>query len=157
MLDTIRDLFRHQAWADTAILAAVRKQDGAAEDAALRRTLHHIVLVQRVFLSVFLGRAFDLEAELRSPASFDALEALFREAHREELAFVDALDDAGLARTVPLPWIEGLRPSVEQALMQVVMHSQSHRGQCAAALRALGGEPPMTDFIIWLKDRPLPV
>jgi uncharacterized damage-inducible protein DinB len=41
--------------------------------------------------------------------------------------------------------------------MQVVMHSQSHRGQCASRLRAAGGQPPTLDFIVWLKDRPAPV
>jgi hypothetical protein len=41
--------------------------------------------------------------------------------------------------------------------MQVVMHSQSHRGQCASRSREPGGKPPMTDFIIWLRTRPAPV
>ncbi len=30
------------------------------------------------------------------------------------------------------------------------MHSTHHRGQVAARLRELGGEPPLVDFIAWL-------
>ncbi len=33
--------------------------------------------------------------------------------------------------------------------MQLLMHSQHHRDQNASRMRALGVEPPMTDFVIW--------
>ena len=36
--------------------------------------------------------------------------------------------------------------------MQVVMHSEHHRAQVAMRLRALGGAPPVTDYIIWVRD-----
>jgi uncharacterized damage-inducible protein DinB len=41
-------------------------------------------------------------------------------------------------------------------MMQVVMHSQGHRSQCATRLRQLGGTPPAMDFVLWLKERPEP-
>jgi uncharacterized damage-inducible protein DinB len=35
------------------------------------------------------------------------------------------------------------------------IHSHHHRGQNAAALRELGGEPPPTDLIVWYwKEKP---
>lgn len=156
MLPMIRELFNHQAWADATILTAVRNHAAACEDEALRKTLHHIVVTQRAFLSLFLERPFDAKTEFRVPSDLKDIEALFREAHREEIAYVGRLDEAGLSRVYDLPWIGG-RASTAEALMQVVMHSQSHRGQCATRLRAIGGNPPMTDFIIWIKARPSPV
>jgi uncharacterized damage-inducible protein DinB len=45
---------------------------------------------------------------------------------------------------------------VAQAIVQVCMHSQGHRAQCAKMLRRLGGAPPMTDFILWLANRAAP-
>jgi uncharacterized damage-inducible protein DinB len=41
---------------------------------------------------------------------------------------------------------------VRDALMQVAMHSEHHRAQIAMRLRALGGAPPVTDYIIWVRD-----
>jgi uncharacterized damage-inducible protein DinB len=38
--------------------------------------------------------------------------------------------------------------------MQVCLHSHGHRAQAAKMLRRLGGEPPATDFILWLANRP---
>jgi len=47
--------------------------------------------------------------------------------------------------------------SIGEALTQAAMHSHYHRGQNATRLRELGGEPPMTDYIVWLwKGRPQP-
>jgi uncharacterized damage-inducible protein DinB len=152
----IRSLFDHQAWADAAILGAVRSHAVAREDETLLRTLHHIVATQRAFLSLFLERPFDPEKELGVPGSLRDIEAIFRDAHREEIGYVNRLEETELARVLDLPWI-GCRASVTEALLQVVMHSQAHRGQCAARFRAIGGHPPMTDFIIWIKDRPAPV
>jgi uncharacterized damage-inducible protein DinB len=157
MTGMMNELFQHQAWADAAILQAVRAHSEAAKDEKLRGALHHIVMVQRAFLSLFLARPFDMQKELQAPESFAGLERLYRDSHAEELAFVSTLQEAELTRVIEMPWIQGSRPSLAEALMQVVMHSQNHRGQCLSRLRAIGGNPPTLDFILWLKDRPAPV
>jgi uncharacterized damage-inducible protein DinB len=154
MLDMIRALYHHMAWADTQMLAAVGVHAPAAEDEELRRTLHHIVGVQRFFLSRFLKRGFDVESETRIPSSMASLELLFRETHAEELAYIDTVDASALTPVVELAPLQGIRPTGGELMMQVVMHSQHHRGQVASRLRVLGGTPPTVDFILWLKDRP---
>lgn len=52
MLSLLRDLFAHQAWADTAMLEATRGHRNALEDENLRKTLHHVLIVQRFFLAM---------------------------------------------------------------------------------------------------------
>src|SRR5437870_4777402 len=98
MVSMIRSLFGHQAWADAGILKAVGAHAEAREDEKLRSTLHHIVVVQRAFLSLFLGRPFDMDKELEAPQSLDALEQLFHDSHAEERAFIATLKDADLTR-----------------------------------------------------------
>ena len=71
--------------------------------------------------------------------------------------FAAALDPAGLERTVRIPWFP--EPpcviSVAQALVQLAMHSQHHRGQCMTRLKDFGGEPKNVAWIIWLwKQKP---
>jgi len=155
MIDMINALYKHQAWADAAILQAVRAHPEAEKDEKLPITLHHIVMVQRAFLSLFLVRPFDMQKELQAPESLADLERLFRDSHSEELSFVSKLQQADLTRVIELPWIDS-RPTLAEALMQVVMHSQNHRGQSLSRLREIGGNPPTLDFILWLKDRPAP-
>lgn len=157
MIPMIRSLYQHQAWADAAILGAIRKQPEAAASEEMRKALHHILMVQRAFVSFFRKQEFDLTKESQVPASLDEFERLFRETHQEEMAFVNQLDDSQLSRILVIPWSEEWRPSLDTALVQVIMHSQHHRGQCAARLRSLGGTPPTMDYLLWAKDRPAPV
>ncbi len=155
MLDMIRSLYAHQAWADASILAAVAKHEGAAQDETLRKALHHIAVVQRAFLALFLGRPFDFASEMRTPESLEEVQKLFRGIHAEAIAFAGHLQEAQLSEPFEMPYLPGTRLTHGEAHIQVVMHSQHHRGQCASRLRALGGDPPTVDFIIWLKDRPV--
>lgn len=156
MLPLLSELFEHQAWADATMLAAVRACPAACDDEKLRHALHHMITVQRAFLALFVKWPLDMAAELKPPASLDALAARFRETHPAEVAFVKDLDDAALARVIEPPWLPGVKLTVAQGMMQILMHSQWHRGQCASRLRAAGGQPPTVDFILWLKDRPAP-
>ena len=119
-----------------------------------------MVLVQQAFLSVFLERPLDmqrLQKEMQEIPEFYGIERLFQVSHAEELAFVSGLREADLARPIDMPWIPGLRLTLGEGLMQVVMHSQGHRGQCLTRLREIGGTPPTLDFILWIKDRPAPI
>jgi uncharacterized damage-inducible protein DinB len=91
------------------------------------------------------------------PPSFEELRGRAESSHRALRVFVDSLDDAGLARTVHIPWFPDppcvIR--VAEALVQVAMHTQHHRGQLMTRLKDFGGEPKNVDFIIWLwKGRP---
>ena len=152
MIPMFQSLFAHQAWADATMLKAVGGQEGAFADEEVRKWLHHIVIVQRFFLSLFQGRAFDEKREKQVPDTMDAIGRLFEEAHADGAAYTGRLDEAELARTVDFPLRKEFHPAVRDVLMQVVMHSEHHRAQVAMRLRALGGKPPNTDYILWIRD-----
>jgi len=63
-----------------------------------------------------------------------------------------AMDEAYLSETIEVPWFQPpLKISVRHALTQAAMHSHYHRGQNATRLRELGGVPPSSDFIEWVR------
>lgn len=154
MVSMIQDLFRHQAWADAAILESVQAHEEASRDDILRQTLHHVVVVQRAFLSLFRSHPFDFRKEMLLPATLGDQARLFRDTHAEELDYISRLQDADLSRQFDMPWIPNCRPTVAEGLLQVVMHSQNHRGQCLTRLRTIAGKAPTLDYIMWVKDRP---
>ncbi|MGD0362202.1 MAG: DinB family protein [Bryobacteraceae bacterium] len=160
MIDLLQCLFAHMAWADMAILKAVAAQDGAYADDEVRKWLHHIVVVERFFLALLQHRPFDREQEGRVPDAVDELQRRFEEAHADGAAYTARLDDAELARAIEFPALRpGMKefhPAVRDALMQVAMHSEHHRAQVAMRLRALGGKPPICDYIIWVRDLKVP-
>jgi uncharacterized damage-inducible protein DinB len=146
-------MFAHQAWADASLLSAVQGHPPLTQDEWLQKTLLHIVGVQRYFMSRFLDRPFDREKESQPPASFGGLVEQFQATHQEELAFVARLTPADLERRFELPFLKA-EFAVSDGLMQIVMHSQNHRGQCLRYIRKHGAETPTLDYILWAKDRP---
>ena len=154
MLAMLRDLFQHQAYADAALLNTIGQHEVASRDQELREILHHTLIAHRFWIHLSQGLAFSAEDEREVPGSLGPIAALYRDTQALEHAWLARLVESDLARTLESPYLPGRRVSVGEALMQVCLHSQGHRSQCATRLRLLGGTPPPLDFVLWLKDRP---
>jgi uncharacterized damage-inducible protein DinB len=156
----LTDLLRHQEWADAEHWRAILASAASRDDAAIRTRLHHIHLVQRAFAWIVGDRPS--EFEIRNVEDFPDLPSLNVYAQDYYLRLLPplmALSPEQLSRAVDVPWFRDppLTLRAEQALLQCAMHSHYHRGQNATRLRELGGEPPLTDLIVWYwKDRPGP-
>jgi uncharacterized damage-inducible protein DinB len=72
--------------------------------------------------------------------------------HAELRHYAERLTEGDLARMVEPPFFNGFALTAADALLQMTMHSQNHRGQCAMLLRKVGGKPSPMDYILWLKD-----
>ena len=154
----LRDLYSHQAWADAEHWRAIEAHPAAREDDVIRRRLHHIHLVQGFFMWAVGDRSTELK--LTKPEDFKTfgeLKAFAIESHSQIDRVLSGLTEARLSERIPFAWFGDppLVIKVSEALTQCAMHSQWHRGQNAARLRELGGEPPTVDLIIWFwKGRP---
>jgi uncharacterized damage-inducible protein DinB len=156
MLQTVRDLIAHKGFADRTLSAAIGDNPAAVADRNLRAKLEHMLLANRFWLLTILARQFVHEEEARPAASFEALMAAYRMTHEQELEWVSRVTEGELLRILEDPLIPaGGRCTVLQAVLQVCMHSQGHRAQCATLLRNHGSVPPATDFILWLAGRPV--
>jgi uncharacterized damage-inducible protein DinB len=156
MLDLLRDLVAHKGYADAAMLGAVRRCDGAGADADLLALFGHMLIANRFWLLSAAGLPFVFEQEWQPQASLDEVISRFRATHEQERDWVAAATDGDLTRTIETPLIPGGRCTVAQGLTQLCLHSHGHRAQCAKLLRAHGGTPPVSDFIVWVATRPLP-
>jgi uncharacterized damage-inducible protein DinB len=152
MTSYLNELYAHQEWADAEHWRAMEGHAVALGDHAIRSRLHHIHLVQSAFLWVVGSRRTKL-VFIKADANISDLKAFARKCHSEMAAILGELSEARLAEAVEVPWFQPpLKISVRHALMQAAMHSHYHRGQNATRLRELGGVPPATDFIVWLRD-----
>ena len=153
MLQLLTDLVEHKIYANTKLLNAVREHPAAANDAGLRGTLHHILIANRYWLHLCLGRTFSADSEAAVPEKLDTIAQRYEDTHALEREWLSHVSDADLELVLVTPHHPGARFTVAEAMTQVCLHSQGHRAQCAMHLRALGGTPPSTDFILWVKDR----
>ena len=154
MLAMLRDLIAHKGYANAALLGAIRQNDAAAADPELVDLLHHLLTANRFWLLTLLGLPFVFEDESRPSSSLDALIQRYCRTQDQESTWLATATEADLALVLESPLIPGATCSISHALMQVCLHSHGHRAQCAKLLRRHGGVPPMTDFIVWLVNRP---
>src|SRR5712691_750329 len=157
MVAILRELFRHQAYADALMLMAIKRNQVALIDQELRRLIHHILVSHRFWIHLSQGLPFNVEVENVVPATFDELAARFQTTQAQELAWLDRLQAVDLARVLESQYLPTGPVTVGEALTQVCLHSHGHSAQCATRLRTLGGEPPPADYILWAKDRPDPM
>ena len=154
MIGPLKDLLGHQAWADAMFFRAW-EGSGFLEDEDLRLRTEHLVATQEAFLQVLKGDAVALPGQ--PGPDFQALKARCEAVHQVFNALGYGLDGASLARPVRVPWFP--EPPcvvpVSDVLLQVCLHTQHHRGQNMARLKALGAKAKNVDYIIWLwKQKP---
>ena len=148
------ELYAHQEWADAEHWRAFEGHRGALADKALFERLYHIHLVQHGFLWITGPR--NAEFDYKKVGDFADAAALKKYA-QQGLAELDervkSTTPGRLEEIIEIVWFKPpLKISRRHALMQAAMHSHYHRGQNATRLRELGGVPPGTDFIVWLRD-----
>src|SRR5215469_5378791 len=107
MLTMLRDLIQHKVQANAALLKAIRQHDKAAQDEELRKLLHHILLANRFWFMLSLGRELDVKKESQVPESLEQIAARYRETHEEELTWIFQIHEADLARKLETPFIPG--------------------------------------------------
>ncbi len=149
MLRLLRDLFRHEAWADKEHLKAMEANLSLAEDGEIKERLKHLHWVQRFFLGFCGGEKLRVDVALDSAADF---RRAIEEYHAAMARLLEGLNDERLGEVVTFPKPLDFCSTVREALVQAVTHSQHHRGQNARRMRELGVAPPMTDYILWVRQ-----
>jgi uncharacterized damage-inducible protein DinB len=155
MLAFLRDLMAHAEWANAVFFHAWDKSP-ARDHEELRRRLDHLIGVQVGFLHILRGEAPGGPKD-GPPRTFDDLKTRAQTCHFGLKEFAASLAPESLSRTVRIPWFPdpACIITVSEAMVQVAMHSQHHRGQCMTRLKDFGGEPKDVDWIIWLwKQKP---
>jgi len=163
-LETLEELYTHMQWADASVWHAVRVSEDATADETVRELFYHLHLVQHAFLRAWRG-----ESPTQPYPKFDDSQSVMnwgQEYYSQIPTHFQTLTDESVQKTMQLPWAEivtrelGCDPAritIGEAMLQVPLHSQYHRGQINTRLRAVGGKPPRVDYIVWLwLERPAP-
>ena len=159
-------LFLHMEWADSLMWRALLALPPEPQhDVSLRERLLHTHLVQQAFLAMWRGTPLVTFPSSEDFPDLPALAAFARPYYGEALTLIASADDRELEKPQPVPHSERLAPpggaiavaTRAETVLQVAMHTTYHRGQVATQIRALGGEPPLTDFVAWIwLGRPAP-
>lgn len=154
MLDRLRMLFDHAAWADDLALSALRSAGEGPDTTAARQLLAHILGAEHVWLRRLEG--VKPEVAVWPELSLDQC-ARLAEANREGYrALLDRVDPEALSRPVHYTNSAGdqFDSRRDDILLHVALHGSYHRGQVAARIRSAGAQPNPTDYIAFVRGAP---
>ncbi|MGK9235936.1 DinB family protein [Inquilinus limosus] len=163
LADHFRQMARNNAWANARLHAACLRltpEEFAAPRTgffpSLRRTLNHILVVDRAYLADLkgTGRQYPVDP-VPYPDAID-LAAAQAQTDRDLVRFCDGLDAAGLDRAVPIDRRDGVvyRETVTAILAHLFQHQIHHRGQAHAMLSGTRVKPPQLDEFFLASDAP---
>jgi uncharacterized damage-inducible protein DinB len=149
MRDYFQRLFAHAAWANRRVLDALRTTPDPAE--ALR-LFAHVLAAEHVWLSRLRGTA--PAHAVWPPLTLGECVALADENAAGYTTYLAGLGEGDFARPVRYRNTAGVEytNTVADILTHVATHGGYHRGQIAKAIRAGGGTPADTDFIIFVRE-----
>jgi uncharacterized damage-inducible protein DinB len=149
-LQDLRTLLDYHYWARDRMLDAIEplspeqfNRDLGNSFKSIRETAVHIYAAEWAWHSRWLGQS---PTALMTSDAFPDVAALRRawvEHEAKMRAFVEQLDEAGVARAIDYKLLSGQAGSspLWQMLQHVVNHASYHRGQITTMLRQLGGKP----------------
>jgi|SoiMethySBSTD1v2_1073268.scaffolds.fasta_scaffold814480_2 uncharacterized damage-inducible protein DinB len=115
--------------------------------------LAHVIAARRMWLFRFGVTAEKVELFPRD-VKVETLVASIEQMESDWNQYLSTLSDDDLQRVFEYTSYEGrrFRNSIGDILTQLFGHSSYHRGQIAALVRAMGGEPAVTDFVFWARE-----
>ena len=115
MLPMIRDLFAHQAWADSEMWRYLGATPAAHTDKKVLELLGHTHAVQRFFLSAVQGEPLTRK-ELTKEIPLPDLRDSYREFHIQADRALSKMRDSRMKDRVVVPWFPDFQPTVSEAL-----------------------------------------
>lgn len=145
--DPLLRMYQHMAWADARSLATLR----AVPDAPMQalNLYAHILAAEHIWL-----RRIDGVVHLYDVWEPINLDDCARLAQANHAGFTRVLAEADRLRPVTYQSLAGLSftTSLEEILIHVSHHGMYHRGQIALLVRAAGGVPLPTDYVVFQRE-----
>jgi uncharacterized damage-inducible protein DinB len=152
-LESLGQLVTFNAWANRRMIASLRAFDKPSDKAL--RALSHLLIAEKEWMMRMLNNEDSTGFDFWRSQSLEECEALADEMANAYADFVAEMTEEKLALVASYKNSKGIeyQTSFRDILTQVLFHSMAHRGQLAMVLRADGGEPLWSDYIVFLREQ----
>ncbi|HSE30590.1 MAG TPA: DinB family protein [Pyrinomonadaceae bacterium] len=157
MIEHYRRWFTYERDVHRLTLDSVTRLDDTQKSSASFQKavelLAHVIAARRMWLFRFGVTSEKVELFPRGVA-IETLPALIEQMESDWNQYLATLTDEDLEQVFEYTSYEGkrFRNSIGDILTQLFGHSWYHRGQIAALVRQMGGEPAVTDFVFWARE-----
>jgi uncharacterized damage-inducible protein DinB len=152
-LESLRQLVAFNEWANRRMIASLRAFD--SQSAKALRALSHLLIAEKEWMTRMLDNEDSTGFDFWPASTLDECEALAHETAKAYADFVNQLTEEELDNVANYKNSKGIAysTSFRDILTHVLLHSMAHRGQVAMALRADGGEPLWSDYIVYIREQ----
>ncbi len=152
MKDHFVDLFNYNHWANEKSINSLAQIEGKNEKAF--QIMGHIIDAQINWFK----RINDPERASQNfwnKYSIEDMRGLSYKSSKEWLKFIDSLSEEGLIKKIKYQNSKGIEfvNNISQILTHIANHSSYHRGQIALLLRSNWATPPITDYIVYEREK----
>lgn len=146
-------MLRHMQWADRKTFSAIRSLPKPSPD--LLRLLAHLAQTEHLYLSRIRGED-PFPQDFWPDLSLVEAEDVAKEAATGLITVLSGVDQAGLMGEVSYRNSSGAPYNTPLAHLftHIALHGSYHRGQISSRVREEGAEPPVTDFIWFVRSQP---
>jgi len=157
MLNQLRDLISYQEWADSQFFSEWLKITDLHSNEELRKRTGHIVMVQRLFLDLLENQQTVFPDKNAPLPELNFLRGRSKEIHERWKTFLSTVPENTMQDQIKVPFFGNPDYAVkaEEAIIQVLLHTQHHRAQNLELLNRSGSKTAIIDWILWiLKGKP---
>jgi uncharacterized damage-inducible protein DinB len=158
--DAARALAHYNHWMNEKLYALAAEltpeqqtRDLGAFFGSLHKTLLHLVVTDRIWMSRFQGTTLTQDPSLEN--DFDKMRAARKTEDARLIAYVDSLSEEKLLANFSYKNMRGdpFEHPLWYAVQHLFNHQTHHRGQATTLLVQLGKDPGVTDLIAFLRLR----
>ena len=157
MIDNYRRWFTYESDVHRLTLESLTRLDASQRSSPSFQKavdlLAHVIAARRMWLFRF-GVASENAELFPKNTQLETLPQMLEQMEQQWFDYLETLTDAELEKVFEYTSYEGkrFRNSIADILTQLFGHSWYHRGQIASLVRAMGGEPAVTDFVYWARE-----
>jgi uncharacterized damage-inducible protein DinB len=148
---TLLTLLDYEFWANKTVIDSLQAADSPPERAI--QLMGHILSAQEVWLCRLQGKKEQIVVWQTIP--LDQMAEKSNQQYQLMKAYLTNLTDEQLAETIIYKNSTGksFQNTVQDILLHLSHHAIYHRGQVMQSIRSFLTEIPMTDYIVWVRDK----
>ncbi len=151
-MEFFHKLFDYDHWGNREALSSLATVNDGRERAL--QLFGHIVGAERIWLARF-DTPDPKSIEVWPGLTVESCRPAVDDLHQHWVGLLNRLTPEKLTQPLVYRNTKGVefKTPIQDVLMHLVMHSAYHRGQVAAAVRAAGGNPAATDYIVYVRQQ----
>ncbi|MHB8578393.1 MAG: DinB family protein [Ignavibacteriaceae bacterium] len=151
MIEYFFKMIRYNEWANKAALISIQSQ--GINNEGIMKILSHIILAEQIWMLRMQKGEYE-NLNFWKVLSLGESSKLIEENSSNYFSYLSKMKERDLKKIIRYKNTKGIEftNTIEDILTHISHHSAYHRAQIAREIRNLGFNPPLTDYIAFVRE-----